>query len=265
MLKFIYPQIKAADPEAQVLVGGLLLDCDPRNPPEISPGEKKDCTSAKFLEGVLVNGGANFFDGVSYHAYDYYAGSRGQFGNSNWNSAWNTTGPVNLAKAHYLLEMLSTYHVSGKYLLNTEAAIFCDIGCEADYEATKAYYLAEAYTYALVMGERSIIWYDLYGSWRNSGLLYPDGTPWPAYYAFKNARKMLGVATYTRQVDLAADIAAFEFKRFDRRVWVLWAKGNGHPVTLPGTPLAAWDTYGNPLPASTTMSITFAPIYLEWR
>jgi hypothetical protein len=31
MLKIVYPAIKSADPQAQVLVGGLLLDCDPVN------------------------------------------------------------------------------------------------------------------------------------------------------------------------------------------------------------------------------------------
>ncbi|MFQ5615847.1 MAG: hypothetical protein ACE5GO_05235, partial [Anaerolineales bacterium] len=37
MLKAVYPQVKAADPDTQVLVGGLLLDCDPNNPPELQP------------------------------------------------------------------------------------------------------------------------------------------------------------------------------------------------------------------------------------
>jgi hypothetical protein len=32
MLKVVYPAVKAADPQAQLLVGGLLLGCDPRNP-----------------------------------------------------------------------------------------------------------------------------------------------------------------------------------------------------------------------------------------
>src|SRR5512145_713220 len=50
MLKVAYPKIKAADPEAQVLTGGLLLDCDPVNPPENLqiPGTPKNCTSARF-------------------------------------------------------------------------------------------------------------------------------------------------------------------------------------------------------------------------
>ena len=33
MLKAVYPLIKAAAPQVQVLVGGLLLDCDPNQPP----------------------------------------------------------------------------------------------------------------------------------------------------------------------------------------------------------------------------------------
>ena len=71
MLKVAYPQIKAADPQAQVLVGGLLLDCDPR------PGAGCSLTAQnaippKFLEGILRNNGGPYFDGVSFHAYDFY-------------------------------------------------------------------------------------------------------------------------------------------------------------------------------------------------
>ncbi len=43
MLKRAYPAVKAANPQAIVLNGGLLLDCDPRYPP---PG--KDCLPADF-------------------------------------------------------------------------------------------------------------------------------------------------------------------------------------------------------------------------
>ncbi|RMF45718.1 MAG: hypothetical protein D6755_07625, partial [Anaerolineae bacterium] len=40
MLKVVYPAIKAADPQAQVLIGGLLLDCDPADP-DCTPDSKK--------------------------------------------------------------------------------------------------------------------------------------------------------------------------------------------------------------------------------
>ena len=74
MLREVYPQIKAADPQGQVLVGGLLLDCDPR----LGAGcekVKNNNQPSKFLEGILRKNGVPFFDGVSFHAYDYYLGS----------------------------------------------------------------------------------------------------------------------------------------------------------------------------------------------
>jgi len=113
MLKTAYPAIKAASPSAQVLFGGLLMDCKP----EICSDDVKN--RSHFLEGALVNGAGGSFDGVSFHAYDYYQGVLGQYSNSNWGTAWNTTGPVLLAKAAYLRQLLAQYHVSGKYLMNT--------------------------------------------------------------------------------------------------------------------------------------------------
>ena len=156
MLKAVYPQVKATDPEAQVLVGGLLLDCDPLTPPETQPGsgEAKDCTPAKFLEGILANGGGDYFDGVSFHGYDYYAGSLGKYNNGNWHSASDTTGPVLTAKANYLRNLLAHYGHPEKYLLNTENAILCGRDgkeeiCQAeDFSLTRAYYLAQAYAAA---------------------------------------------------------------------------------------------------------------------
>ena len=54
MLKVVYPQVKAADPQAQVSIGGLLFDCNPDNPPEpSSSGKLYDCTAGSFLEGIL--------------------------------------------------------------------------------------------------------------------------------------------------------------------------------------------------------------------
>ena len=47
MLKVAYPAIKSIDPDAKVLIGGLLLDCDPTNPPV---DEEKTCKPSKFLE-----------------------------------------------------------------------------------------------------------------------------------------------------------------------------------------------------------------------
>ena len=127
MLKQAYPKIKAANPDVQVLIGGLLLDCDPRNPPEFpaGSGQKKDCSPARYLEGILVNGGGDYFDGVSFHAYDVYLGELGKYSNPNWYSSWDTTGPVLIAKSNYLRSLLDRFGLSDKFLMNTEVALIC--------------------------------------------------------------------------------------------------------------------------------------------
>jgi hypothetical protein len=154
MLAVVYPAMKSANPNVQVLVGGLLLDCDPVNPPS-----GKDCTPARFIEGILRGGGGAYFDGISFHAYDYYDGVGYQ--NGNWHSAWNTTGPVQIAKAAYLRSLLDSaeFGVKGKYLINTEVALLCDT-CIDDqaFEKVKANYVAEAYATTL-SEDLKVAWY----------------------------------------------------------------------------------------------------------
>ena len=187
MLKAAYPQIKAADPQAQVVVGGLLLDCDPR------PGAGCSITGQNaippmFLEGILRNNGGPYFDGISFHAYDFYDwvgyfGSFGQYGNGAWQSTWNSTGPVTIAKAEFIKSVLSRYGVTGKFLMNTEVALACGDAngsqsyCKTtDFETTKAYYVAQTYAVAIAEGLRANIWYSVLG-WRNSELLTPISAP----------------------------------------------------------------------------------------
>ena len=50
MLKQVTPQMKAANPAIQVLMGGVVLDCDPVNPPL-----GKNCQSATYFEGILAS------------------------------------------------------------------------------------------------------------------------------------------------------------------------------------------------------------------
>lgn len=276
VLKVIYPMMKAANPRINVLVGGLLLDCDPGPDPNICEELKKDDKPSKYLTGMLENGGASFFDGISFHAYDYYQGALGVYSNANWDASWNTTGPVSTVKAAYIREILETYSVTGKSIINTEAAVICgnssdppgSEGCEAEddslYEQTKARYVTQSYATSIVDELEANIWYSLYG-WRNSGLLYMDSTPRPAYYAYKSARSILQDSTLSRDLTYDPYYTLYEFSRNGRLVWVLWSlDGANHTVTLPYLPLAAYDFMGNPLNLSLTIDITLDPIYLVW-
>lgn len=267
MLKAVYPAIKAANPASEVLIGGLLMDCDPDN----LPAGKTSCHSSKFLEGILAGGGAPYFDGISFHAYDYYYLSPGDYRNPNWHSTWNTTGPVLITKTRYIKSILAAYGVEGKELYNTEAAVLCDQcttnpGLVRDYEATKAYYVAQAYSAALSEGLRANLWYSIYG-WRSSGLLNADGTPKPAMRAFVFARQKLGHAQFVREVNELAGVRGYEFTNDGRTLWVVWsADGRGHSVTLPrGAPVALHDALGDrETAAGATVTVTIKPLYIEW-
>ena len=68
-----------------MLIGGLLLDCDPGPNPNICAELGKNDRPPKYLEGILRNGGGNYFDGVAFHAYDffpYYAPALGDYSNA---------------------------------------------------------------------------------------------------------------------------------------------------------------------------------------
>lgn len=265
MLKVAYPQIKAADPHAQVLLGGLLLDCDPR------PGAGCEAIGhsklpARFLEGVLLNSGGLYFDGISFHAYDFYQNQLGQYHNPGWQSAWNTTGPSTIAKAQFIQSILSQYSVSGKYLMNTETALLCtECSGDATFETSKAYYLAQSYSTAIARGLRANIWFSLLG-WRNSGLLNADLSPRPAYTAFQFSRNTLQDATSIRAIVDYVGVKGYEFQQENRRIWVLWSlDGNTHSVNLPAAPVSAWDALGTPVSPDASIDVSLNPLYLEWN
>jgi len=278
MLKVVYKEIKAADPNAQVLVGGLLLDCDPRGNPSSCDIVGNSNKAPKFLEGILESGAGNSFDGVSFHAYDYYAGGMGKYHNINWSTSWNTTGPVLTAKADYISELLTQNGVPGKYMMNTESAIlyapdddfdgvYPDVN---DPKNTKSSYLVQAYVTALSMQKkynlRANIWFHVFG-WRNSGLLNGDRTPKLVYKAYSFAYKKLATSNYVgEKTDYGSNVKEYEFKNNGKKLWVVWSlNGANQTVTLPQTPTAIWDMYGNTQTITgTSFTVTLLPHYIEY-
>jgi len=260
MLKAVYPRIKAADAQAQVLVGGLLLDCDPRGSPSTCATVGHGESPPKFLEGILRNNGGAYFDGVGYHVYDGYYGALGQYSLWTWNSAWNTTGPTTIAKARFIKEVLGAYNISDKFIMNTETAVVCggfndppgQPPCESDptsaFEQTKAYYVAQVYAAAIAEGLRANIWYSVSG-WRNSGLLRPEltwpqktfasefrptaqnsglltssGAPRLAYYAYQFARSELADASFVGDIGSAdiGGVSGVKGYKFNRGDRTIW-------------------------------------------
>lgn len=265
MLKQVYPQVKAANPKAQVLVGGLLLDCDPVNPPV---GEQ--CIPAGYLEGILRSGGGDFFDGVSYHAYDFYTGPF-EYGNHNWNSNWDSSGPVVIAKARFLRSVLAAYRHPEKYLLNTEAGILCgrdesEPQCQGEeFAMTKAYYAAQVNVASLAESLRANIWYSLTG-WRGTALVDAQGKPNSAYTAFQFSTTQLKEAAFVRTISDYPGVRGYELQRNGKKVYFLWSLDKKpQPVLFDKVPEAIFDVFGQPIQPELSVNVTQSPIYVNWN
>ena len=265
MLKVVYPQIKLADPQAQIMLGGLLLDCDPR--PEAGCAlVNHDPKPSMFLEGILRNGGGAFFDGLSFHAYDSYQGPEKYYGNPNWQSNWSTTGPVQTVKAEFIKGLLGKYGVSSKFQMATELALVCwsCTSYDAEFETIKSDYIAESYATAIAQGLRAAIWFSLKG-WVRSGLINPDLTPLPGFSAFQFSNQELANSRWVRDISEYPGIKGYEFTRGSRRIWILWSvDGNSHMVPMPEEPAAIWDVVGAPVTPGKSLAVIAAPLYLEW-
>ncbi|MBN1147253.1 MAG: hypothetical protein JXA78_08355 [Anaerolineales bacterium] len=262
-LRQVYPQIKAADPWSQVLLGGLALDCDPLNPPLW-----QDCTPSRYLEGILMNGGGEFFDILSFHNYDLYTAPF-KYENRNWRSSSEQTGPVVIAKTRYLRGLLAAYGYGDKFLMSTETGLLCgrdgrESYCQAEaFQLTKASYAAQSNASALAEGLQANIWYSLSG-WRGTDLI-EAGQALPVYEALRFSASQLNGAAFVRPVDIYAGVMGYEFARDGKRLWVLWSlDGQEHDIQLFTQPVAVYDVFGAELPAVQELAVTAAPVTIEW-
>ena len=274
MLQTVYPRIKEADPSAQVMVGGLLLDCDPNDPPE-----GKSCLSSNFLMGILESGGGPYFDGVSFHAYDFYFGEE-VYGNGNWHSSSSTTGPVSIVKANFLRNVLSEYGYKEKYLMNTEMAVFwgpnvINPPCGATpeemppVEETKVNYVIHSYAVAVAEGWKASIWYSAIGV-RCSGLLNIDLSPKGSYYAYQFTEQKLGGAIFVNAIDEYEGVMGYEFETADRRLVVIWSMdGLSRTLILPRLPLEVNQIGGDGRAVqelnSLNLTLQDSPLFIEFE
>jgi hypothetical protein len=272
MLKVAYPAIKAADPQAQVLFAGLLLDCNPEHVEYCGGNLALRKSIAHFFEGALMDGAGPYFDGISFHAYDYYGSGLGQYNNVGWNSAWNTTGPVTLVKAAYLRSLLAKYNVAGKYLINTEVAILCGrTGQEApctteEHARTVSAYIVQAYASGIAGGLLTSIWYSAAG-WRGSALLDAHLNPLPAYTTYQFSSVRLSNATFVKPITNFPEIKGYEFIRNGHQMWVLWSvsiTSNPQTIILSNKSTEIFDMYGSALPVENSLNVGLEPVFIEF-
>jgi hypothetical protein len=267
MLKVVAPAIRGADPDAKILIGGLLLD----RPLGLDRGPNKP---ALFLKGILEAGAAPHFDIVPYHAYPTYLGQ--QIDYDLHPSAWSSWGGWTLGKARYLRQIMAQYGVDKPLFLN-ETALGCmseHYACDPptdDFYQAQADYLGRTFTRAQSEKIGALTWYTLNGpSWRHVGLLDASGDPHPAFYAYKNLAARLAYTQYEGMPDYGSELEAYSFVKADVQVHVVWSRDPmTYTVPVPNTMLIqAYDRDGSVITPTAVgdeyqFAVGFSPIYIE--
>jgi hypothetical protein len=269
MLKVVYPAIKAIDPRAQVLVGGLLLG---RPNTTVPPGQGRP---ELFLQGILEAGAAPYFDILPYHAHSVYLGQDADYDNG-LPSPWRTRGGWTLGKARFLREMMAPYGVD-KPLFLDETALGCENAywpCDpppADFFEAQANFAVRTFARDLSENIEAFIWYTLDSpGWRSTGLLDEGNNPRPAYYAYQQLVTRLQNGDFDQAVDYGPGVEAYRFDTRARLIDVLWSIDTiSDTITVPQVEfVAAYSRDGAVLDRELVgsdyqLTVGFSPIYVE--
>ena len=285
MLKVVTPVIKSADPNATVLMGGLLLD----RPNTTDPARGKP---ERFLRGVLAAGKAdgnyNYFDVVPYHAYPPYTNEVKDY--SGPDPSWGGLGGFALGKPRFLKAIMAEYGVSKRLMLN-EAALqcpdnfndfpFCDRRSPEfagpRLQEAKANFIPQMMARTLSEGVEAILWYLLEGpGWREGGLLNPGTqTPGPAYIAYQNLIEQVAHATSAPEsvgAEYGAGFEAYRFRNGSKVVDLVWSvDAQSRQLSIPEAQfLQAVDRDGKAIVATfqggnAVLPVAFSAVYIHRR
>lgn len=246
MLTWAYPAIKAADPEATVLMGGVALDWFT---------EYEGPFNRYFPDDVMAAGGGDFLDAISFH---YFPDFRAEW--ERWVPEGNppTCGDVEdgmgtpyeawgidlIAKTNHFRNRLRTCFGVDKPVWVTELAEHGYSG-DPDSLAQQARYVIRGYTRGLAAGVENITWYALStpNDSYEQGLLFDDGTPKPAFYAYKTLTSELAGYEYAHTLDKDR-VEGYVFQNPCRQEkTVAW--GSGSLTFAPAEELRMVDREGN--------------------
>ncbi len=282
MLRVVTPAIRAADPGAKVIFGGLLL-ARPENKPHHTDGKPFN-----FLAGALRAGAGPYFDILAFHTYPTYFERTGvshidfDLDSQSLGGAWVSRGGTTVGKARFLREVMQQYGINKPLFLN-ETGLRCDdrytsisgscAAASAVFEQAKANHLIRSSMRAIADGVETYIWYTLQGpGWSSTGLLDGAQQPRPAYIAMKTAIERLNEVRVPPQTftGYGAGIEAYRFSGNGFVLDVIWSVDSTlRQITLPATSfIAAYTRDGAPItPVSSggnvTISVGFENIYLK--
>lgn len=225
MLKVVYPAIKAADPDAQVLIGGLLLD---RPDTRITGRGKPE----RFLEGILQAGAGSSFDIVAFHTYPWFNGAGVDSDLTDFR--WAALGGMVFGKARFLREVMSRYGVDKPLFLN-ETALLGRSQTSVFFEG-QAEHIVRTTVRSMAAGIQAYCWYTLHDSgWLSAGLLDKNGNPRLPFITYQTLIKQVGTARNLAATNAyTSSVEAYRIDQGSYLLDMLWSRsGQSVPVEIP--------------------------------
>jgi hypothetical protein len=249
VLKAVHPAVKRAHPDAQVVLGGLLLPIDPDNTTITINGNWLYSKQTKFFEGILRAGGGAYFDVLNFHGFtlyrsDFPSGIRMEKADPVNNHWWMARGGQVEGKLGFLKETMARYNVGPKPIMLSEAGLPLSSSDNAAwptwspdkqirFQTLKADYVTFLYTRNIAVGIDVTTWYHFFRGWRQSGILDQYGNRLEAYDAYKGVTTALAGANFVRRLNTCGGLLGFEFQRPNGSyLWVLFSEDGAKSIQL---------------------------------
>lgn len=208
LLRELYPAIKSANPQAQIVFGGLALDWFE---------DQGGIFVRSFLDDVLAAcRGYACFDVMNFHYYPPYRPN------------WEPYGKDIIGKANYVRQKMAAYGLSTLPLICTESS-WGSGGTWGSPELQNRY-VVKVFARSLAARLPITIWFMKTDGNEPSlpGLLNNDLTPKPSYQAFNYLTRQLNRAVYQRTLTTAetgsSQIEGYVFQAGRYRIDVLWTE-----------------------------------------
>jgi hypothetical protein len=227
MLASVYPAVKAANPEAKVVFGGLALDWfEDEGGPFVE----------SFLEDVLQAGGGNYFDVMNFHSYPPF--------HQNWT---DNQGPGILGKAEAIREILADYGLE-KRMIVTEAGWMSNNRPGAAIPgspAAQSRYVVEMFTESRAAELDVMVWWLLvdppFPYPFQNGLITNEAVPAKkmSFYVYQNVVEKLSKVHFVRSLTTSEmgnplmEVHEFNDKIFNRALYVAWLNPIATTATAP--------------------------------
>ena len=270
LLQDLYPTIKAVNPSAQLVLGGLALDWFK---------EQGGPFDSHFLDDVLTAcQGRDCFDVMNFHYYPLFR------------RTWEPYGTDIIGKANFVRQKLATYGFTDVPVVCSETSWASAVSSSWGSDELQSRYAVKGYVRGMAAELDVIVWYSIldYSDSIEPGLLDNDLQPKPSYWAYSTMTEMLGGAVYQRQLTPAetgsSQTEGYVFQVCDKRLDVVWTEDDTpydtsddpwQPLTVQAKTLRVVDKSGNDLwyddaddgkvDGRITITVGGSPVYLEYN